>query len=145
MKPVENNAEVEIKLKIPGKGEIKLIVRGKAALDKEQIQGYIDAILSKAKQEKRELRSDEVIYLDLNSLSIKEKLWWIIRNNFKYGWFRSTDIKEEYQRQFEEAINPSTVSTYLARLYNSGLLDRRGERSKREYRVVEKALEKEIP
>lgn len=144
VKNVEDGAEVEVKFKIPGKGEIKLIIKGKEALDKEKVQGYIDAILSKTKQEKKELRSDEVIYFDLNSLSIKEKLLWVIKNNFKYGWFRSTDVKEEYQRQFGETINPSTVSTYLARLYNKGFLDRRGDRANREYRVVEKALESEI-
>ena len=84
VKNVEDGAEVEVKFKIPGKGEIKLIIKGKEALDKEKVQGYIDAILSKTKQEKKELRSDEVIYFDLNSLSIKEKLLWVIKNNFKY-------------------------------------------------------------
>jgi hypothetical protein len=76
---------------------------------------------------------------DLDSKSIREKLELIV-NQIKYGWFTSDHVKELYQNQFHEEIKPSTVSTYLARLFNENALDRRGSRAKREYRVVEKQV-----
>ena len=76
---------------------------------------------------------------DSDSKSIREKLELIV-NQIKYGWFTSDQVKELYQNQFHEELKPSTVSTYLARLFNENSLDRRGSRAKREYHLVEKQV-----
>ena len=76
---------------------------------------------------------------DLDSKSIREKLELIV-NQIKYGWFTSDHVKELYQNQFHEEIKPSTVSTYLARLFNENSLERRGSRAKHEYQLVEKQV-----
>ncbi|MHA1652126.1 MAG: hypothetical protein ACTSYB_18245 [Candidatus Helarchaeota archaeon] len=73
---------------------------------------------------------------DYESLTIREKLELIV-NQIKYGWFTSDHIRELYQFHFHEEIKPSTVSTYLARMFNENILERRGSRAKREYRLAE--------
>jgi hypothetical protein len=76
---------------------------------------------------------------ELDSKSIREKLELIV-NQIKYGWFTSDHVRELYQNQFREEIKPSTVSTYLARLFNENTLERRGSRAKREYHLVDKQV-----
>lgn len=76
---------------------------------------------------------------ELDSKSIREKLE-VIVNRIKYGWFTSEQVRELYRNQFGEEIKPSTVSTYLARLFNENALERRGSRAKREYQLVDKQV-----
>ena len=135
---MSDSPEVEIKVKLPGRGEIKLSLRGPFVLeDPTEVKRYIDAILSKVPKEVEYVTQESS---DMDSLTIKERLLFIIKNNFRYGWFRSSDVKEEYERQFGEEIKASTVATYLARFYEEGILDRRGNRVSREYRLVENTV-----
>ncbi len=76
---------------------------------------------------------------DLDSKSIREKLELIV-NQIKYGWFTSDHVRALYQDQIQEELKPSTVSTYLARLFNENILERRGSRAKREYHLVDKQV-----
>ncbi len=90
-------------------------------------------------QQSLEIPADSNFNETYDSLTIIEKLK-IIVNQIKYGWFTSDHIRELYQYNFREDIKPSTVSTYLARMYEENLLERRGSRAKREFRLAEGAL-----
>ncbi|MEM4576848.1 MAG: hypothetical protein QW701_05230 [Candidatus Nezhaarchaeales archaeon] len=71
--------------------------------------------------------------------TLMERFKQVIEGNFGDGsWFTSKDILDAYRRTFNEDLKPSTVSTYLLRLYNGGFLERRGERKSRMYRLVKK-------
>ncbi|MCX8141951.1 MAG: hypothetical protein N3F04_04125 [Candidatus Nezhaarchaeota archaeon] len=71
--------------------------------------------------------------------TLMEKFRHVIEENFGDGsWFSSKDVLDTYRRVHNESLKLSTVSTYLLRLYNSGFLERRGERKNRLYRVVKK-------
>jgi hypothetical protein len=76
---------------------------------------------------------------DFDSLTIREKLEMVV-NQIKYGWFTSDHIRELYQYHFHEEIKPSTVSTYLARMFKENSLERRGSRARREYRLAESEM-----
>jgi len=76
---------------------------------------------------------------NVDSLNIREKLEIIVKE-IKHGWFTSDHIRELYYYHFQIEIKPSTVSTYLARMFNEEILDRRGSRARREYRVTEKLV-----
>jgi len=135
---VPEGPEIEVKLKLPGKGEVRLSIKGQWVLeDPSEVKKYIEAVLL---QVPREGGTELQEPTELESLTIKDRLLHIIKNNFKYGWFRSSDVKEEYERQFGEEIKASTVATYLARFYEEGILDRRGARLNREYRLIENAI-----
>lgn len=76
---------------------------------------------------------------DYDSLTIREKLELIVKQ-IKHGWFTSEHIRELYHYNFHEEVKPSTVSTYLARMFAEDILERRGSRARREYRLAEKQI-----
>jgi hypothetical protein len=71
------------------------------------------------------------------SMSNYDKMQVIIYASFKHGKFSSLDVTEIYQDSFSENLPKSTVSTYLARMWNNGKghLERYGNRSGYTYRL----------
>jgi hypothetical protein len=78
---------------------------------------------------------------DIERMTQKEKLLLLLKHNHAGRWVRSQDIQEEYEILFGERIKLSSLSTYLARFYESGLLERRGSRAQWEYRLHEARLQ----
>ncbi len=64
-----------------------------------------------------------------------DKLQILIERDFPIGWFSSEQIHIAYEDAYIEPIGISTVSTYLSRLTNRGLLLKKGSRGKRIYRI----------
>ena len=76
---------------------------------------------------------------EVQEQTLMERFKQVIEENFRDGsWFTSKDVVDAYRRAFNEDLKLSTVSTYLLRLYNSGILERRGERKNRMYRLIKK-------
>ena len=75
---------------------------------------------------------------ELRNLSQKEKLWLLIQNDHANDWVISQNLKREYEAIFGEEIKLTAVSTYLARFYEEKLIERRGSRAQREYRLPTK-------
>jgi len=73
---------------------------------------------------------------DIENLSQKDKLLLLLKHNHPDEWVKSQHLKEEYEIIYGERINLSSVSTYLARFYESGVADRRGSRAQREYKYT---------
>jgi len=63
-----------------------------------------------------------------------------IKYDFDAEWFTSKDVKKAYEEKFDP-IPLSTVSTYLARMYQEGILERRGNRNERRYRLSPQVAE----
>jgi len=82
--------------------------------------------------------SVEQEYLEGQDFTIKQRLI----NFLKYsgrtptGWFTSSQIKKTYEAYSGENVRLSTISTYLADLYSHNILERRGSRSLRLYRLT---------
>nr|MDO8080672.1 hypothetical protein [Candidatus Freyarchaeota archaeon] len=77
-------------------------------------------------------------YIDLETLSMKEKLEIVLLKCFKHGWFTSNDVQEQYINLFKEEVPLSTMSTYLARIYDESkdsMLERTGTRKQYRYRL----------
>lgn len=70
---------------------------------------------------------------DLDGLTRMEKVFLLLKHNHEKGWVKSQDLKEEYEIMYGDRIKLSSVSTYLARLYEKGTLERKGSRAQREY------------
>ena len=77
--------------------------------------------------------------LNLDNLSQKDKLLILLKKEHPGTWIKSQVIKEEYEAAYAEHMKLSSVSTYLARFYNKGVLDRKGSRAQREYQLLEEA------
>lgn len=84
------------------------------------------------------LASNTPFDLEQESLTIKERLASFLRwdDRAPRGWFTSSEIKRSYEAAVGEAVHLSTISTYLASLHVDGVLERKGSRAKREYRVL---------
>ena len=76
---------------------------------------------------------------NIETMTQKEKLLLLLRHSHPGEWVRSQEIQEEYEILFGERIKLSSLSTYLSRFYESGLLQRRGSRAQWEYRLQETA------
>ncbi|WP_406659779.1 hypothetical protein V7O66_07960 [Methanolobus sp. ZRKC3] len=77
-----------------------------------------------------------------SSLTINERLELFLKYEYPRVWFSSHDVQQHYERIYG-AIKQSTVSTYLSRMFRKSILERRGNRTQREYRYI--ADEVEMP
>jgi hypothetical protein len=66
----------------------------------------------------------------------KDKMLDVIKTNLGKIWFTSKDLSLLYMDRYHEPVKSSTISTYLTRLYSNGYLERKGNRSCWQYRVV---------
>jgi len=67
-----------------------------------------------------------------------EKLRSLMEKHFPLVWFSSRDAQLVYEREFNEPIPLSTVSTYLSRMAERGFLAKSGASNRRRYRTVTK-------
>lgn len=65
-----------------------------------------------------------------------EKVRLAAEKNFPVGWFSSKELQTVYEKQFNEPIRLSTVSTYLSRLSDRGFFIKRGSSNKLQYRIM---------
>jgi len=72
-----------------------------------------------------------------DSKTLMDRLESFIRFEFSNTWFTTQELRERYETVADD-IKLSTVSTYLSRMNRDGLLDRRGNRNNRQYRLIEK-------
>lgn len=68
--------------------------------------------------------------------TIRERILEIIKSRLNTTWFTSKYLSTLYFEQYHESIKPSTISTYLNRLYNNGYLERSGNRSCWQYKLI---------
>ncbi|VVB69115.1 Uncharacterised protein [uncultured archaeon] len=69
--------------------------------------------------------------------TLMDRLESFIKFEFSNTWFTTQELRERYETVADD-IKLSTVSTYLSRMNRDGLLDRRGNRNNRQYRLIEK-------
>ena len=65
-----------------------------------------------------------------------EKVRLVAEKSFPVGWFSSKDLQLAYEKQFNEPICLSTVSTYLSRLTDRGFFIKSGASNQRRYRIM---------
>jgi hypothetical protein len=73
---------------------------------------------------------------DYSSGTLMDRLESFIRHEFTNTWFTTQELREQYETVADD-IKLSTVSTYLSRMNHDGLLDKRGNRNNRQYKLME--------
>ncbi|HUS76299.1 MAG TPA: hypothetical protein VMY43_09865 [Methanothrix sp.] len=71
-----------------------------------------------------------------SSGTLMDRLESFIRYEFSNTWFTTQELRVKYETVADD-IKLSTVSTYLSRMNRDGLLDKRGNRNNRQYRLIE--------
>lgn len=77
-------------------------------------------------------------------LSKIDKVRLIVEKNFPIVWFNAKDVQRAYEKETEEPIGLSTVSTYLSRLADRGFLIKTRNSNRIRYRLISKSLNKNI-
>ncbi len=65
-----------------------------------------------------------------------DKLRSLVQKSFPLVWFSSRDAQSAYEQQLKEPVSLSTVSTYLSRMANKGVLLRAGENNNLKYKLT---------
>jgi len=131
----------EVTIKLPD-GTIIRIPSG----DTESLKTTLALVTGKSEgsgpaEEEREQQKVTSIN-DLLGASKIERIASIIRNHYPEGdRFISNEVCELYEIIFREGVKMSTVSTYLSRLADEKMLNRKGSVSQRLYSVTKKLLE----
>jgi hypothetical protein len=73
---------------------------------------------------------------DYSSGTLMDRLESFIRHEFANTWFTTQELRERYETVADD-IKLSTVSTYLSRMNHDGLLNKRGNRNNRQYRLMD--------
>lgn len=79
-----------------------------------------------------------------SSGTLMDRLESFIKFEFSNTWFTSQELRERYETVADD-IKISTVSTYLSRMNRDGLLEKRGNRNNRQYRLIEMTEPELIP
>ena len=113
-------------------------------MDKEALRERIIGFLSASGIfESKDERATMVPAPDYgSSRTLMDRLEKFIRYEFSGTWFTSQELREKYETVADD-IKLSTVSTYLSRMNRDGLLEKRGNRNNRQYRLIE-AVEQEL-
>ena len=76
--------------------------------------------------------------------TLMDRLGSFIKFEFSNTWFTTQELRERYETVADD-IKLSTVSTYLSRMNRDGLLDKRGNRNNRQYRLIEMIEPEMVP
>jgi len=72
----------------------------------------------------------------ISELSKIDKIRLVIEKSFPIGWFSSKVVQSTYEEEFKEPIGLSTVSTYLSRMTDRGILTKTKVSNHRRYRIM---------
>ena len=65
-----------------------------------------------------------------------DKIRFVVEKSFPIGWFSSRDVQSTYEEEFKEPISLSTVSTYLSRMADRGILTKNRVSNSLRYRII---------
>ena len=83
-----------------------------------------------------ESSSQETTNTNNVSRTSMDKIVDIIKSTYNNAWFTTRDISLIFYEKHHTQIKLSTISTYLARMYANGYLERKGNRSCWQYRFI---------
>ncbi|MEM1537652.1 MAG: hypothetical protein QXK12_02390 [Candidatus Nezhaarchaeales archaeon] len=121
---------------LPDGTRVTVTIEGKVTSKKVQQLLDLFEILAPTSTTRNTYLSPEENEKSVATLGLKPRISSLIINFFSNGrWFKSKEIQKLFEEVYSEKTKLSTVSTYLSRLFYSGLLERRGSRAEREYRI----------
>ncbi|MCS7116813.1 MAG: hypothetical protein RMJ31_05355 [Nitrososphaerota archaeon] len=96
-------------------GKYKISIEG--SLSREKVLKVMDLVdlLGGTEHEPVEIPSRDTLFT---------RIFHLLEKKFPLGSFTSTDLREAYEDEFNQPIKLSTISTYLSRLSEKGLLHR---------------------
>lgn len=109
-----NNAKVKIEFTDSSGAKYSFAIEGPSKENMSKVIDFVETISSNT-----EAQADQAP-IDTNFA----RVYGLIETKFKFGSFNSSDVLEAYINEFELPTTLSTISTYLSRLAERGLLSR---------------------
>jgi hypothetical protein len=72
----------------------------------------------------------------ISNLSKQDKVRLLVGRNFPIVWFSSKEVQNLYEKELKEPISLSTISTYLSRMADRGILAKSNASNKMRYRII---------
>ena len=108
---------------------------------KKQIASFLDTVAQCSPTPQPHLSPSSPTLHNEVELTLRERLEMFLKYGMDKEWFTSKDVREAYEKAYGSRLSLSTISTYLSRMYQEGILERGGTRKERKYRVVSVAGE----
>ncbi|NHJ03376.1 MAG: hypothetical protein EAX90_01010 [Candidatus Heimdallarchaeota archaeon] len=87
--------------------------------------------------------SEDIPIEDALDLPLYDRVKLLISTAYGMGsWFTTNELCDSFQDVFTMQLKTTTGSTYLARLYEEGFLERSGSRNERKYKLKREIREK---
>jgi len=80
----------------------------------------------------------------IQELSKIDKIRLIVEKHFPIVWFTSKDVRAMYEQEFKEHIGLSTVSTYLSRMTQRGLITENEISNHKRYKILTEISKNEL-
>ena len=75
---------------------------------------------------------------DASKLSKFDRVHQVVKKHFPIVWFTSKHVQSIYEQEVKQPISLSTVSTYLSRMADRGILAESGMSNRRRYKIITK-------
>jgi len=80
----------------------------------------------------------------ISELSKQDKVQVLVERNFPIVWFSSKEVQDLFEKELKEPISLSTVSTYLTRMADRGILTKSSASNKRRYRIISQMAQRSV-
>ena len=77
-------------------------------------------------------------------LSKFAKVRLVLERHFPIVWFSAKDVQTVYEQELKEPVGLSTVSTYMSRMAERGILMKSGSSDGKRYRLVSHAMQSTV-
>src|SRR5579864_1296219 len=137
----KNAAKVKIEFTDSSGAKYSFAIEGRPSKENlGKVMEFVETISTNDSQAQQEQQQTPI---DTNFARVYE----LIETKFKFGSFTSSDVLEAYMHEFELSTTLSTISTYLSRLAERGLLNRSRNGAGWIYKLVrqEQAIAGELP
>ncbi|MHA1155610.1 MAG: hypothetical protein ACTSQK_05835 [Candidatus Heimdallarchaeota archaeon] len=134
----------KVKFEMSDEQDNKVTVTFEGTINEKSLKTLISTVNNMLGQESNSLEDAVDIPIeDALDLPVYERVRLLISTAFGMGsWFTTNELCESFQDIFGHPLKITTASTYLARLFEEGFLERSGSRNERKYNLRRELREK---
>lgn len=138
-------AKRKIKVELSDEQDNKVTITFEGNLTEKNLKNIILSVNNILEKQETILEEDakDITIIEALDKSLYERVKLLISTAFRMGnWFTTNDLCDSYQDIFSVNLKITTASTYLARLYEEGFLERAGSRNERKFKIKKELREK---
>ena len=132
-----------IKIEFTDTSGAKYSLSVEGGMSKESMAKMVDFANEMSSPQDTTLQNPEPDYSNIDTNF--SRVYGLLETKFKFGSFTSSDVLEAYEQEYDTQTTLSTISTYLSRLTQRGLLNRTRTGLGWNYKLVRSQLSEQNP